>query len=256
MGGRPNNSLNATEKVMLSRLWRLFRPTKPFLTPQQLDDSEDLSWFYPPANPLDVAGWDRFWVNQIEDGEGPLDLDMFCNDSALVRVMNDEGIRSILCAGNGISQEPKALAAAGMEVVALDISPQAVEIAKSYPLPVEAISFYFEPELQKPGGKVEFVTGNILDATVCPGPFDVIIERLTTQNYHTQGIGAVLNGLAQRLSENGIFFSHCHDRTWKPPAEPRHYAEQWFHEAEWTIWSGRPGRKPPGRVAWLFRSTG
>jgi len=49
----------------------------------------------------------------------------------LIKVMNDEGIKRILCAGNGISQEPKALAAAGMDVVALDISPQATEIAKS-----------------------------------------------------------------------------------------------------------------------------
>jgi len=52
-------------------------------------------------------------------------MDMFCDDSVLVRVMNDEGIKRVLCAGNGISQEPKALAAAGMNVVAMDISPQA-----------------------------------------------------------------------------------------------------------------------------------
>jgi len=190
---------------MLAGLWRLVHRTQSRLSPRQQDDSDELSWLRPPANPLDVAAWDRFWVEHMRHGIGPPLLDMFCDDSMLVRVMNDEGIKSILCAGNGISQEPKALAAAGMDVVAMDISPQAAEIAKNYPFPLEAVSQYYEPELQKLGGKVEFVTGDILDSAVCPGPFDVIIERLTAQNYYTHDIGTVLNRLAQRLSENGIF---------------------------------------------------
>jgi len=251
---------------MLSRLWRLLHRTRPMLSPlqlddcpalfQQQDDSDDLSWLNPPANPLDVAAWDQFWVEHIRNGIGPPLLDMFCDDSMLVRVMNDEGMKSILCAGNGVSQEPKALAAAGMNVVAMDISPQAAEIAKSYPFPLEAISHYYEPELQRLGGKVEFVTGDILESAVCPGPFDVIIERLTAQNYYTHDIGSVLNGLAQRLSENGIFFSHSHDGRWRPSAKRRNFTEPWFREAGWTIWNGGTGRKPPGRVAWLFTSTG
>jgi hypothetical protein len=251
---------------MLSRLWRLLHRTPPALTlldspgdrrVKPLEDEDDgLAWLRPPADPLDVAGWDRFWLEHINHGIGPSLVDMFCHDSMLIRVMNDEGMKRILCAGNGISQEPKALAAAGMDVVALDISPQAVEIAKSYPFPLGGISNYCEPELQKPGGTVEFATGDILDSAICPGPYDVIIERLTAQNYFTRDIGTVLNGLAQRLSENGIFFSHSHDGAWKPPAKRRHYSESWFHEAGWTIWNGRPGRKPLGRVAWLFTSTG
>src|SRR5947207_1329871 len=141
--------LDAREKVMLASLWRLVHRTQPMLSPRQQDDSDELSWLRPPANPLDVAAWDRFWVEHIRHGIGPPLMDMFCDDSMLVRVMNDEGLKSILCAGNGISQEPKALAAAGMDVVAMDISPQAAEIAKSYPFPLEAISQYYEPELQK-----------------------------------------------------------------------------------------------------------
>src|SRR2546423_3369031 len=163
---------------MLSKLWRLVDRTRQLLTPQRQADSEDPSWLCPPADPLDVAGWDRYWVEHIKHGIGPQLLDMFCDDSMLLRVMNDERIKSILCAGNGISQEPKTLAAAGMDVVALDISPQAIEIAKSYPLPPKAISHYFEPQLEKPGGHIEFVVGDILDSAICPGPFDVIIERL------------------------------------------------------------------------------
>jgi len=241
---------------MLSKLWRLLRPTQPVATPQQQDYNDDLSWLNPPANPLDGAAWDQFWLSHINHGIGPQFIDMFCGDSELIKVMNDEGKRSILCAGSGISQEPKALAAAGMDVVALDISVQAVEIAESYPFPPEAISHYYEPGLQRAGGKVEFVKGDILDSTICPGPFDVIVERLTAQNYYTHGIGTVLNALAQRLSENGIFFSHCHDGAWRPPAKRRHYPGEWFRESGWTIWEGRPRRKPEGRVAWLFTSTG
>lgn len=241
---------------MLSRLSRWFHRTQPMLIPQQQDDDEDLSWLEPPANPLDVAAWDRFWLEHIRHGIGPPFLEMFCDDTMLIRVMKDEGMRSILCAGNGISQEPKALAAAGMDVVAMDISPQAVEIAEIYEFPSDAISHYYEPGLRKLGGSVEFVTGDILDSTICTGPFDVIIERLTAQNYYAHNIGTVLNRLSQRLSENGIFFSHCHDGVWKPPAKRRHYTESWFHEAGWTIWNGCSSRKPPGRVAWLFTSTG
>jgi hypothetical protein len=181
---------------------------------------------------------------------------MFCDDSDLIKAIQDHGMKSVLCVGNGISQEPKALAAAGLEVAALDFSPQAVEIARSYPFPAEAISHYFEPQLQKPGGKVEFIIGDLLDPAICPGPFDVIIERLTVQNYFQHDMGAVLNALVNRLTEDGIFFSHCHDGGWKPPASPRHYTEPWFEENGWSIWMGDPDRKPPGRVAWFFISTG
>lgn len=240
---------------MLSKLKQMFRRIQPTFEPKQHGDNEDGPYLCPPADPLDIAGWDQYWLRHIDYGIGPSIMDMFCDDSNLIEVMRDQGMKSILCAGNGISQEPKALAAAGMEVVALDISPQAVEIAKSYMFPSEAVSYYYEAGLQRPGGTVEFLTGDILDPTICPGPFDVIIERLTAQNYFTHDMGAFLSVLAKRLSKDGIFFSHCHDGGWKPPAEPRHYTESWFREAEWAIWSG-PGRKPPGRVAWLFSSTG
>jgi len=241
---------------MFSKLWRLGRRIQSMLNPQQQDDSTDLAWLFPPENPLDIAAWDRYWIDHIKNGIGPPFFDMFCDDSSLVKIMNDEGMKNILCAGNGISQEPKALAAAGMDVVVLDLSPQAVEIARGYEFPAEAFTHYCESGLRRPRGHVDFVTGDMLDSVVCPGPFDVIIERRTAQNYFSHDIGAVLSALAGRLTEDGIFFSHCHDGAWKPPAEPRHYTESWFREAGWPIWDGSLGRKPSGRVAWLFTSTG
>jgi 2-polyprenyl-3-methyl-5-hydroxy-6-metoxy-1,4-benzoquinol methylase len=58
---------------------------------------------------------------------------MFCDERALIAAMSENGMKSILCAGNGISMEPRALATAGFDVVALDISPRALDIARSFP---------------------------------------------------------------------------------------------------------------------------
>jgi methyltransferase family protein len=173
-----------------------------------------------------------------------------------VQVMNAEGMKSILCAGNGISQEPRALAQAGFQVVALDLSSQAVEIARGFEFTTEAFKFFCEPGMRQPGGQVEFVVGDILNPAVCPGPFDVIIERRTAQIFFDHDIGGVLRALVERLSQDGIFLSHCHDRAWRPPAEPRHFTKSWFQQNRWTMWNRSSDRKPPGRVAWFFTSTG
>jgi Methyltransferase domain len=244
---------------MLLRLWILFYRIRDMFRPDPPDDLDEIiagmNWLNLPANLLDSAAWDQYWIGHIEHGFGPQIIDMFLDDSMLVKVMKDEGMKRVLCAGNGISQEPKILAAAGMDVVALDISPQAADIAKNFQIPIGAISQYYGPGFERPGGKLEFVTGNILDPTICPGPFDVIIERSTVQNYCSNDIGSVMNSLAQRLSKNGLFLSHCHNGAWRPPAKRVHLFESWFQNAGWTIWNGA-GPKPPGRVAWLSLSTG
>jgi hypothetical protein len=225
-----------------------------------LENDDELRWLHPPANPEDVAAWDQHWTEQVAHGLGPPIFDMFCNDRGLVRTMNDEGMTRILCAGNGISQEPKALAAAGFEVVALDLSPRATEIARSPggELTAKYLQLFVDPAMLRPGGRVDFVVGDIRDSTVCPGPFDVIIERRTAQLYCcNRGVSTILKKLEGRLSSNGILFSHCHNGAWRPPAERRHFAESWFKQNGWRIWGGDfPQTKPSGRVAWLFFSTG
>jgi hypothetical protein len=57
------------------------------------------------------------------------------------------------------------------------------------------------------------------------------------------------------LSPQGIFYTHCHDSGWRPPAERRHVTGDWCRAQGWSIWNGK-GTKPDGRVAWLFTSTG
>jgi hypothetical protein len=242
---------------MLSNLRRLLNWGRrgPGLR-QELDENAELRWLDPPANPEDVAAWDRYWAEQVANGLGPPLFDMFCDDYKLVRIMNGEGMRRILCAGNGISQEPRALAAAGFEVVALDSSRRAIEIARSAELTPERLHHFCDPAMLRPGGHVDFVVGDIRDSSVCSGPFDVIIERCTAQLYFDRGVGTILNKLEERLDSNGILRSHCHDGAWKPPAKPRHLSETWFEQNRWTIWSGASPNKPSGRVAWLSRSTG
>lgn len=240
---------------MFSKLKELFGlcGRSPQLEPP-MDDG--LDFLDPPTDPLDAAAWDRYWVLQVTHGLGPALFDMFCDDRNLLRVMTCEGMKSILCAGSGISQEPRALAEAGFEVVALDFSAQAMEIARGFDFPAEGFQYFCEPDMRRPGGHVDFVVGDILDSAVCPGPFDVIIERRTAQIFLSHDIGALLGALAMRLTPDGVFFSHSHDGAWKPPAKRRHFTKPWFEQNGWTIWDGSPGRKPAGRVAWLFTSTG
>jgi SAM-dependent methyltransferase len=238
---------------MLTWLKQLFRRDRPGAEPgPRRKHPVEPDWSVPPGDPLDPAGWDRYWAAQIGHGVGPDVFDMDCDDRNLVVAMRAAGLTSVLCAGSGISQEPRALAEAGFQVVALDFSRRALEIAQSIDFPPEALERFCGPKMRRQGGRVAFVGGDFLDPTVCPGPFDVIIERSTAQLYVEHDVGAVLGALAKRLAPNGIFLSHSHDARWKPPAAPRHFTASWFQQNAWTIWSGWPGPKPPGQVAWLI----
>jgi SAM-dependent methyltransferase len=219
-------------------------------------EEDDLRWLDPPEDLHDVEGWDRYSEVQAKLGFalGLFDLMFDCID--LVRVMNAEGMRRVLCAGCGISQEPRALAEAGFQVTALDISPRAIEITRGLGFGAEVFETFCEPDMVREGGHVEFVVGDLFDSGVCPGPFDVITERRTAQLFAREGLEGVMGALAKRLSPEGVFLSHCHDGGWRPPAEPKHFTKPWFADNGWTIWRGGSGPKPPGRVAWLEISTG
>ena len=181
------------------------------------------------------------------------------NDDWLASVMYEYGLRTILCAGNGVSQEPKALAAAGFDVTALDISTVAVSSAKQ--CNDDRCLDFCSPKIRRPGGHVEFAVGDLLDATVCPGPFDVVIERRTIQWFGEHERAAALSALSGRLGQSGIFLSHCLDDPF--PLELGwsqhefgwfHASEAWFRTNGWTIWDGIRSSALTGRVAWLVRS--
>jgi len=210
----------------------------------------DFDWLRPPSDPCDVSAWDRYWDEHVRHGLGPGFFDMLIDDRDLVTAMKAEGLRRVLCAGNGISVEPWYFAVGGCRVAALDLSPRAAEIARGLEMAPE-----WQQQVERLGGHIDYVVGDLRDPAVCPGPFDVVIERRTAQLFVTQGLDEVLAALAARLDENGIFVSHCHDGAWKPPAHPRHYTREWFVDHRWNLWNG-VGKKPAGRVAWLQTTTG
>ena len=98
----------------------------------------------------------------MSHGLGPAILDMFCMHEVLVQVMSEHGLKSVLCAGNWISQEPRALAEAGLEVTALDLSRTAIELARTGGLGPGELGPLSDRALYRPGGGTEFIVGDIL----------------------------------------------------------------------------------------------
>lgn len=220
------------------------------------EEDDELEWLRPPSSTSDPEAWDRYWNDQVTHGLTPPLYDMFCDDTELVGFMARHGLTRVLCAGSGISQEPRILAEAGLRVVALDISPTALRLAQAWsPRPGES-AHIVEPTLLRPGGSVEYVVGSMLDASLCPGPFDLVIERRTLQIFAPEERGRALEALAARLTERGVFLSHCHDGAWRPPARPFHATESLFRGAGWPILRHAPLGDLERRSAWLVGSTG
>ncbi len=214
---------------------------------------EDFSWFFPPRTLVDPAPWDRYWHDQLTHGVAGF-VHMFCDDGSLVDVMRVNGLKTVLCVGNGISQEPRALAWAGFDVTALDLSPFATEVASESAPPDEFLARLVGERSAGLNGHVEFVVGDLCDAACCPGPYDVVIERTTLQLYPDEGRPTAMKAVTSRLASPGIFFSQCHDGGWKPPAPPKHATQSWFVAEGWDFWRG--DTPLTGRVAWLFNTTG
>ena len=233
-------------------LGRVRLPIQSWLPARTVDD--DCRWLYPPGDLLDPKAWDQYWNDQLSHGMWPPLIDMFCDDRRLIKVISQHAMKRILCAGSGISMEPRVLAAAGFDVVALDISPRALEIARAFSPNDKILKRYFDIGSLRPGGRIAYVVGDILDPAKAPGPFDMIIERLTAQNYPEPQRARLLTALAARLSPQGILFTHCHDAR-GTPGSGHHVTGDWCRAQGWPIWYGT-GTKPDGRVAWLFTSTG
>lgn len=215
--------------------------------------SDDFSWLFPPNTVTDPAAWDQFWRNQFTHEVAGF-VHIFVDDGELVDAMRANGLRTVLCVGNGTSQEPRALAWAGFDVTALDLSPWASEVASEAAPGDEALARLVGGRSGGVSGRLEFVVGDLGDPACCPGPYDVVIERKTLQLWPDEARSAATEAVANRLGSRGIFFSHCHDGGWRP-SEPRlHRIEPWFAAKGWEFW--RPGAPLTGRVAWTFMTTG
>ncbi len=221
------------------------------------------------------ADWDRWWLDRLSEKTADVrpclptfahsykgrHVDPANTDDVLASVMAEYGLRTVLCAGNGVSLEPRALAAVGFEVTALDISPVATQFAESFQDDSPGLGFFRSPPPHGPEGRVEFVAGDLLDIAVCPGPFDVVIERRTIQVLREEVRQAALLALSKRLRETGIFLSVCLDDPFPPElgwsqhvSGLFHASQSWFEEHGWAIWDGVPSSPLTGRVAWLVRA--
>lgn len=221
-----------------------------------VDPDDDMAWFFPPRDVRSAEPWDRFWSAQVEHGIGPQLHDMFCDDNALLDAMELRGLTTVLCVGSGISHEPHALAAAGLDVIALDISPFAMRFASALSLNATGVGRFFDSRRTRRGGSVKFAVGDLLDSTVCPGPFDVIIERKTLQLFPEHERAVALGALVARLSPNGILLTHCHDGSWKPPEPRTHVIEPLLGPSGFRIVRHGSAVPDEGRAAFVVLSTG
>ena len=201
-----------------------------------------------------------FWYERLAHGVGDL-VHLFCDDGDLVDAMRANGFKTVLCVGNGISQEPRALAWAGFDVTALDLSPYATKVACEATPPTELLARLVGGRSGGLNGDLKFVAGNLCDTECCPGPYDVVIERLTLQLYSAEYQPRAFQAVANRLASPGIFFSQSHDGGWKPPEPPVHATEWWFRAQGWPIWlndcpSATELQTLTTQVAWRLTTTG
>ena len=111
-------------------------------------------------------------------------------DLLLAQLPEDLTGRRVLDAGCGTGMVTEILAARGAEVVAVDISPQLIEIASNR-----------LPEALK--GQVEFHAGDMLSADL--GQFDHVLAMDSLIYYTGPDIRAALTTLGARTSENIVF---------------------------------------------------
>lgn len=242
----------------------------------------------PPRDVRDPAGWDRYWESHIEAGTMETAFnDWMASDPGLVGLLSNRKVRTILCVGNGLSSEAASLALHGFDVVALDLSsvPAAVHRARlEHPQhPVRRISGFsvgddgtwtlgppdpIPAELCPPmhrnpvrpnrgGGSLLFVTGDLMDPSVCPGPFDAIIERRTLQLFPEADLPEALERVTARLAVAGTFVSHQHQGCWKPPMPRTHFAEAWLAARGFALAPAEQEAPGSGRpIAHLMFSSG
>lgn len=230
-------------------------PREPTPIEEDAELAEIVALLSPPTDRRNPAAWDDYWHRQLSTGLAGM-YDMMIDDSHVIALSRKSDFRSALVAGNGISLEPRALAAAGFTVTAMDLSPFALQVAQKIDFADGQLASMIGESGTRPGGSVQYVAGDVFDASVCARPFDVIIERRTAQGYPDGEREAFLSALADRLSPEGILVSHCHDGSWRPGREPRHVTTDWFKAQGWSILERMPNKKPSGRCLWPVSSTG
>jgi hypothetical protein len=251
--------------------------------------ASDAGCLDPPQDIHDRGAWDEYWRNQLN--VGALDqgfADQMSSDTKLTGLLAGRGSTEILCAGIGLSIEAISLALHGFNVTALDVSAMPEELfggmLRDTEHPIRQIPGFgmgddgsvtfggagpIDPALCPPmhlgadypprgGGSARFVTGDLTDPEVCPGPFDVVIERRTLQLFPEEEQLVALDRLVARLSSRGAFVSQQHEGRWRPGDDRTHYAEVWLASRGFVMHS-EPTLQESGvaaRLACLMFSSG
>src|SRR5688500_15384770 len=134
------------------------------------ENSQDVAPKRPRRSMVDPAAWDQFWHDELTRGTATF-VDMFCSEGRLIDAMRANRLKTVLCVGNGISQEPRALARAGFDVTALDLSPFATRMAAEVGASDELLAHLLDGRSPRRKGRVQFVTGDLGDSALCPGPY-------------------------------------------------------------------------------------
>lgn len=216
----------------------------------------------PPASasPTERIAWEIYWAKMLALGFGTGFLDLFscALDGEATQIATLSGCRRVLCLGNGLSFEPHGLAAAGLEVDVLEISPYANHVAENaQPHPHQPNAFC-PPALRRPGGSARFVRGDALDPSICPGPYDMIIERRLLQLVPESDQARALDAIARRLSPTGFLFSQAHNGGWRPDEPLEHPLAATFRLAGWAEAPLIPTTacKGDGKTVMVFLTTG
>lgn len=111
-------------------------------------------------------------------------------DIMLSRLPDDLSGKRVLDAGCGTGAMTEILAARGAEVVAIDISPQLIDIAQKR-----------MPDALKP--RITFTSGDMLAPDL--GAFDHVMAMDSMIYYEAPDLGRALAGLSNRVSESIVF---------------------------------------------------
>jgi hypothetical protein len=188
---------------------------------------------------------------------------MMSSEPDLPALLAGRGAQTILCAGNGLSGEALALALHGFSVTALDIStvPGAFwkDLDPEHPIrrfpgfklrDDGSVSFdvagpldpAFGPPMHRSpdypprgGGSLSYVAGDLIDPKICPGPYDVVIERRTLQLFPKIDQLLGLHRLVDRLATSGILVTHQHKGNWRPGEDRIHFAEAWLTDHGFVV---------------------
>lgn len=243
----------------------------------------------PPKDVHDVAGWDEYWKGRLlESGADHALADQRASDPALPALLGRRGTRTILCVGNGTSEEAAAFALHGFHVTVLDISPILATYFK-YSLaegghPLRRVPGFqlgedgvlrfrgegpIDPRLCPPihqsedyaprgGGSLTFATGDLSRIAVCAGPYDAIIERRTLQHFREDEQLSALEKLIRRFAERGTFVSQEHRVGEGSDFVNPHFAEEWLLARGFATYDGRApdAQDAAPRLAYLMNTFG